>query len=338
MSKVLKGRYFSTTNILLADKDNKPSFAWNSLLHGRDLMKKGLRLLIGNGKAVHLWKDNWLPMEHPRPPCYLHGDPPTDGTVNDLMVYGRNVWNEVKIREVIDPADVEIILNIKLNSEDGRDLLGWHYNDSGLYTVKSGYWLATHHQDLVEPVLLPHGNIGLKQSIWKLQTATKIKHFLWRLLSNALATGTALRHRQIISTATCKRCCTADETTHHLFFLCLYAQMVWRAANINQRSLTDLNVDLDTKIRAILEYNKTDKVAPLFTQLPLWILWQIWKSRNILNYQKKTTRWEIDVNLAIKDSRDWLQANEVHTEEKTDVVMATWIEGIKDGNGLISIG
>lgn len=224
MSRVLKGRYFSSTNILLADKGNKPSFAWSSILHGQNLLKKGLRFVVGNGISIHLWKDNWLPLDHPRPPRYINGDPPAEGSVNDFMIRDRMRWNEDLIRELVDPEDVATILQIKLNFGDEKDLLGWHYTDSGLYSVKSGYWVANHHPDFNNHIIPPHGNVNIKQGIWKTKTAPKIKHFLWRLSSNSLGTGAALHYRHIIPSAICKRCCGADETIHHLFFLCPYAQ------------------------------------------------------------------------------------------------------------------
>lgn len=55
--------------------------------------------------------------------------------------------------------------------------------------MKSGYWLSTHlpNQEIIQP---PFGAIRLKEAaIWKLNTAPKIRHFLWRMLSNAISDG-----------------------------------------------------------------------------------------------------------------------------------------------------
>ena len=40
---------------------SKGSYAWKSLLKGRDVLRKGLRWRIGTGDAVNLWSDPWLP-------------------------------------------------------------------------------------------------------------------------------------------------------------------------------------------------------------------------------------------------------------------------------------
>ena len=123
-----------------------------------------------------------------------------------MMNQSRTGWDVAKIQEWIDPQDVETILNITLCSTAHQDLIGWHYTRHGFYTVKSGYWLATHAQE-GEQVLPPPGNVELKQAHWKIKTAPKIKHFFWCLLSNALPTGATLKYRHITNDSTCVRCC-----------------------------------------------------------------------------------------------------------------------------------
>lgn len=36
----------------------RPSYAWKSILHGRDLLKRGLIKSIGNGKETWVWTEN----------------------------------------------------------------------------------------------------------------------------------------------------------------------------------------------------------------------------------------------------------------------------------------
>lgn len=90
--------------------------------------------------------------------------------------------------------DIPLILQVRLSSTFEVDLLGWSYTKTGNSTVKSGYWLATHLPDYVNEAILSDGSIVLKEAIWKMKTAPKIKLFLWRMLSNTMAIGSILNH------------------------------------------------------------------------------------------------------------------------------------------------
>lgn len=54
-----------------------------------------------------------------------------------------NRWDIGKVRENVLPEDVDKIMALKISSKAELDLLGWHYTDDEIYTVKSEYWLDT---------------------------------------------------------------------------------------------------------------------------------------------------------------------------------------------------
>ncbi|XP_019091167.1 PREDICTED: uncharacterized protein LOC104744108 [Camelina sativa] len=68
MAWMLKARYFSDTNILNATKKRRESIVWKSLMQGRDLLKQGMRFIIGDSSTINAWIDPWLPLHPPRPP------------------------------------------------------------------------------------------------------------------------------------------------------------------------------------------------------------------------------------------------------------------------------
>lgn len=174
----------------------------SSLIEGRDLVKRGLQILLGNGSVTNLWNDPWLSTHPPRSPRPIG--------VSDLMNDQNNSWDADKIAAAVHPDDRTHIHQLRLSSLSAHDLLGWHCTSSSLYIVTSGYWLTTHFPDHAVEIVPPSGLPELKERIWKLKTVPKIKHFLWRILSDAMAIGTSLVHRSIITDSQCRRCCKEE--------------------------------------------------------------------------------------------------------------------------------
>lgn len=158
--------------------------------------------------------------------------------VRDWFSENHKGWNEELIKELVADDGVDQILSIRICSAASEDLLGWHYNKDGIYSFKSGYWLARHLPSTQTSQPL-EDNIVLKHSIWKLKTTPKIKHFLWRMVYGALATGEILRRRHISTFTDCRRCYQGLESTKHLFFSCEYAKETWRGSGISKAEMFD---------------------------------------------------------------------------------------------------
>ena len=52
---------FSLVDQFFDAKENKGSFAWRSILKGRDLIRSGLKWRIVNGSRVRIFLEAWLP-------------------------------------------------------------------------------------------------------------------------------------------------------------------------------------------------------------------------------------------------------------------------------------
>lgn len=59
-ARVLKARYFPHCSSLDAKCGGRASWAWSSLLSGRDLLLKDAHWQVMNGKEARVWLDRWL--------------------------------------------------------------------------------------------------------------------------------------------------------------------------------------------------------------------------------------------------------------------------------------
>lgn len=60
LARVLKGKYFHSADFLKVKCPGSASHGWRSILDGRDLLKKRLGWVIGNGNSVKAWSEPWM--------------------------------------------------------------------------------------------------------------------------------------------------------------------------------------------------------------------------------------------------------------------------------------
>ncbi|GLT45022.1 hypothetical protein SLA2020_188880 [Shorea laevis] len=59
--QVLKSLYFKETSFFSARKGSHPSWAWTSILKGREILQLGTRWNVGDGKDILIYEDAWIP-------------------------------------------------------------------------------------------------------------------------------------------------------------------------------------------------------------------------------------------------------------------------------------
>nr|VDD25431.1 unnamed protein product [Brassica oleracea] len=117
------------------------------MLAARNLLNKGLRHTIGSGYNTRVWFDQWIPTQSPRllrdngawrdPKLY----------VNHLIDHSTGEWKMDLIQNICDPNPVKLIQSIHPSRHIKPDGFCWTHTKSGLYTVKSGYELASLAQE-----------------------------------------------------------------------------------------------------------------------------------------------------------------------------------------------
>jgi len=123
-------------------------------------------------------RDNLVDSHPPRP---LQMDSAhTDDKINKHILNrgAYRFWDTDAINQIVNPNDHKFIHGIHLSRYLGPDRIIRNYSVSGIYTVKSGYWLLTHDpgDNQVYPSI-PHGSTTMKNKIWKLPFSLKLNIF-----------------------------------------------------------------------------------------------------------------------------------------------------------------
>lgn len=119
------------------------------------------------------------------------------------------------MRDTFEAEDVERILAVHI-VQHRSDKLKWGFTNNGSYNSQSGYRLhgLLRNEQMNETSLPP-----LEKKVWKdlskTKTTPKIKHFMWRAISGALAVNERLRSRGILVDPICRACGDAEETICH---------------------------------------------------------------------------------------------------------------------------
>lgn len=130
---------------------SRPSFAWRSMLHGRELLQQGLVKRIGAGSRTSVWWEKWIVDSVPRVPDYRPGSV-IDLTlkVEDLLEQNSHTWNQTLVRQTFSQKDAHIILKIKTHPSK-PDYFEWGLTKNGVYSSKSGYDLIETLEELNSP-------------------------------------------------------------------------------------------------------------------------------------------------------------------------------------------
>ena len=235
-ARVLKARYFPKVSFLDANLGGRASWAWSSLLAGRDLLLKGAHWQIMSGKGVRVWVDRWLP-ETPvgRPVPLGTAQVSRNLSVNSLICPDSGDWDIDFLKPFLTTEAFNAILETHIGDNALLDRLVWPFDKRGVYSVKSGYhWAHMHAQPLGNrPNSIPS---EIWKFIWQLKIPPKLRCFLWKTLNGALATMANLYQRRSSSSPLCPICGVGNETITHLLLQCSWVRGIWFGGCLNFRS------------------------------------------------------------------------------------------------------
>jgi hypothetical protein len=206
-ARILKAVYFPHYDIMTAGLGTRPSQVWRAILEGRDALKLGLIRRIGDGNTTSIWNENWLPRSTRLRPVAAIGTVHRPTMVSELIEQTEGEWKEDMLTMHFLPMDIEVIKSIPLSTVNQSDTWAWHFEKTGLFSVRSAYRLLVSTKKCREDWLAgrPASSSSSTErkawtTLWKTKVPSKIRVFLWRLAHQSITTGSVRHHRNMATT------------------------------------------------------------------------------------------------------------------------------------------
>lgn len=143
LGRFLKSRYHPQVEFLEAPLGVRPSFAWRSILYGRELLQKGLKWQVGDGRNTRVWIDKWLhdPETGMRAPWRKNITFDVNLKASQLIDPATRRWEEQKLQDLFVPSDIAL-MSATQPIVSRKDSFTWKLCRNGGMTVQSAYRLA----------------------------------------------------------------------------------------------------------------------------------------------------------------------------------------------------
>ncbi|KAI5339865.1 hypothetical protein L3X38_019138 [Prunus dulcis] len=271
-ARIYEAKYLKGTSIL--DPSLLPkqvcSSTWKGILHGLELLSKGMLWRIGKGDVVKFWQDRWL---NGRPLFEQDGVLQVgDVTCNVSSFFKGDWWDTDKLRAVLDEDLVQQIICIPMevtNAVPNAQI--WGPATNGMFSVKTAYTLLFHGSEW------PSYDW---QFLWKLKIPPKLQIFIWLVFQGKILPNEQRARRHLADDPTCNYCNWPVESISHIFRDCEKATSVWHAMLCHGAHPHVFQMDFNPWLR----YNLLSKAlwgdhVP-WTLVFVFICWVLWKWRN----------------------------------------------------------
>ena len=314
LSSFLNICYFPNGSFLYTTLGNRPSYAWHSIIHGRHLLAKGLRHMVGDGCSLPVWSTPWLVDGEKM--CILSMKN-INLKVSDLLLPNSHLSDLQKLESLFYKQDINIILQIK-PVVSSQDFFCWNHSRSGEYSANTGYWLAeseARKDAYVSGKILPSLN-GIKHCILSLKTVPKIKIFLWKVISGAIPVADHLIERGMKVDTRCQTCGMEGESMNHVLFTCTIARQSWVLCNY---PVPENGFDpsfIYSNIFYVLKMGNNQRCPSNIRRSGSWILWSIWKNRNSLLFNGSLSVGQIFAKSTFEEVDHWFLVKEMENHDR----------------------
>ena len=173
----------------------------------KHLIAKATCLLVGNGDSIRTWSDLWIPdllSFTPTPKVYANLDIAL--VVSQLLTPNRSSWDISKLSLLFEEQVVDLIQKIPIPSYPMEDSWSWTTTNSGLFSIKSTYWLCREGPP-------PSNSNYIRGQIWRSIIHERLKMHLWRIAANVLPTMEVISKFNENVDVCCPSCNSALETS-----------------------------------------------------------------------------------------------------------------------------
>lgn len=140
---------------------------------------------------------------------------------------------------------------------------------------------------------------------------------MWKALSNALTVGERLIARGMKTDSRCQRCGREDESINHVLFECPVARLVWAQSGFPFPRSGFENRNLFENFDYLMRMGKNKSIREELTRVFPWILWIIWKNKNVFCVEGREFSADETVAKAQDDARPWFEAQKGLKEERS---------------------
>jgi hypothetical protein len=134
-ARLLKARYYPSCDLLDTAFIQNQSQSWQGVVHGLELLKRGVIWRIGLGTKVKIFRDNWLPRSDG---MKVEGRRNNSRRkwVSELINTTTRTWDKAVVRECCKARDTAAILSIKLPARACDDFVAWSVESNGMLSVR----------------------------------------------------------------------------------------------------------------------------------------------------------------------------------------------------------
>lgn len=148
----------------------------------------------------------------------------------------------------------------------------------------------------------------LKAHVWKLSCPTKIKHFIWQVVSGSVAVSSRLNQRRINCDTICSRCRVAEEMINYFLFECPTVAITLDIFPIPMGNDMFPYSSVFANFDFVFWRNPRKIGESGDQEMFTWLLWFIWKSRNKKVFQGVDSEPTYILHLAVSEFSAWNDA------------------------------